>query len=58
MSKNEGGFFWGVLLAAAAAAIVGVVALTKSFRSSKDGGGSWKRLPKVKDEARADTYWR
>lgn len=55
MAKNEGGVFWGVLLAAAAAAIAGAVALTRSFRSAKDGGGSWKGQPQGKDEPGPDS---
>ncbi len=41
MAKINGGFFWGVLLGAAAAALAGAVAMTRCFRTSRDGGGSW-----------------
>lgn len=38
MNETNKNFFWGVLLGAAAAALAGAVALSRSFRSSKDGG--------------------
>lgn len=46
MAKLESGFFWGVAAGVAAVAIAGAVALACSFRTSKDGGGSWSARPK------------
>ncbi len=37
MDENNKNFFWGVLLGAVAAALAGAVALSRSFRGSKDG---------------------
>jgi hypothetical protein len=48
MEKNDNSFFWGMLLAAAAAAVAGAVALTRSFRSSRDGCATWNNSPKDK----------
>jgi hypothetical protein len=45
MAKLESGFFWGVLAGVAAVAIAGAMALTCSFRGSKDGGGTWESVP-------------
>ncbi len=42
MGKNEDGHFWKMFFSAMAVAIVGAVALTRSFRTSRDGGRSWE----------------
>jgi gas vesicle protein len=52
MAKNEGGFFWGVLLGAIAAAIAGCLVLTRSSRTFPIGAGTAKspakRVPQRK----------
>lgn len=48
MNETNKNFFWGVLLGAATAALTGAVALSRSFRSSKDGGGTWAPPAKKK----------
>jgi len=51
MNENNKNFFWGVLLGAAAAALAGAVALSRSFRRSKDGGETWAPPAKRKTGA-------
>jgi len=46
MAKHESGFFWGVLLGAITTAIVGCVALSRSFRSTPARSASPRRAPK------------
>ncbi len=53
MGKNEDGHFWGMVIAFASLAIAGAVALTRSFRTSRDGGRTWEELGKEKDQAKA-----
>jgi len=43
MNDKENGFFWGIAAVVAAVAFVGAVALTRSFRTSKDGGRTWEK---------------
>jgi hypothetical protein len=51
MGKNEDGHFWRMVFAALAVAVVGAVALTRSFRTSRDGGRSWEKPPAKKGKA-------
>ena len=48
MSDNESGGFWGLVLGFTTVAIAGAVFLTRSFRTSKDGGRTWVEPVKKK----------
>jgi hypothetical protein len=50
MKKTAGGFFWGVLAGMTAVAIAGALALTRSFRISRDNGASWEAAKKRKSK--------
>jgi hypothetical protein len=55
MSDKEGGGFWGLVLGFAAVAIAGAVFLTRSFRTSRDGGKTWEEPAKKKVQAKTGT---
>jgi len=38
MSDKGNGFFWGIVVGVAAVVVAGALALTRSFRTSRDGG--------------------
>ena len=48
MSDKESSGFWGMVLGLAAVVIAGAVFLTRSFRTSKDGGRTWEEPVKKK----------
>lgn len=43
MGDNEDGHFWRMVFAAMAVAVAGAIALTRSFRTSRDGGRTWEK---------------
>jgi len=45
MSDKENGFFWGIVVGVAAVVFAGAMALTRSFRTSRDGGRTWETPP-------------
>ncbi|MBN2346411.1 MAG: hypothetical protein JXO51_08455 [Candidatus Aminicenantes bacterium] len=53
MAKNEGGFFWGVLVGAALAAATGFLLLSRSFRSMPAAGVSAVARTQARGKPRA-----